>query len=79
MILYWIVKPGAYTNYQFKPGDPHSLSNNVVQSLCRQIGQYVDWHMAGLNLFDPVHKNFRRFHTKKDVFRGIAFIIASFL
>ena len=32
--------------------------------------------MGGLNLFDPVKKHFRRFYTKKDDVRGIAFILS---
>ena len=68
-------KTGAYTNYQFESNDPHSLSNNVVQSLCRdKWGNMWAGTMGGLNLFDPVHKHFRRFYPKKDNVRGIAFI-----
>jgi ligand-binding sensor domain-containing protein len=68
-------KTGAYTNYQFKADDPHTLSNNVVQSICRdKRGNMWIGTMGGLNLFDPVQKRFRRFYTRKDDVRGIAFI-----
>jgi len=68
-------KTGAFTKYQFEPNDPHTLSNDVVQSLCRdKLGNMWTGTIGGLNLFDPIHKSFRRFYTKKDPVRGIAFI-----
>jgi ligand-binding sensor domain-containing protein len=70
-------KTGAYTNYQWNQKDPHSLSENVVQSLCRdQRGNMWAGTMRGLNFFDPGHKNFRRFYTRRDSARGIAFILS---
>ena len=72
-------KTGAYTNYQFDPKDPRSLSDQVVQSVCRdKWGNMWVGTMDGLNLFDPIHKRFRRFYTKKNEVRGIAFIVTIF-
>jgi ligand-binding sensor domain-containing protein len=68
-------RTGAYTNHQYKAKDLHTLSHNVVQSLCcDKSGSMWVGTMGGLNLFDPIHKSFRRFYTKKDAVRGIAFI-----
>ena len=64
---------GIYINYQWNHNDPNSLNNNDVYSLCcdKSGNMWVgtDW---GLNFFDPVRKNFRRFMLRQDTFKGVS-------
>jgi ligand-binding sensor domain-containing protein len=66
---------GTITNYQRNQKDPHSLSSNHIQSLCfDRWGKMWIGTMSGLDLFDPVKKNFRKMYSKKDTARGVPFI-----
>ena len=69
---------GTYTNYQWREGDPHSLSDNSVRSLCcdKQGNMWVGT-ADGLNLFDPVHKNFHVFYAEKNSYSIAGNFIAS--
>ena len=56
-----------FTQYTHDPGNPNSLSNNIVKTICPdRFGKLWIGTAEGLNRFDPADETFARFFSKPD-------------